>query len=146
MSLIPKNASIAARTAALLFVAALAGCAMGSRGDEYRLTLTGAQEVPPVSTSASGAGTLTVSGDGTVSGSFTTRGIAGTASHIHTGAPGQNGPVIIPLVKSGNDGWTVPAGARLTPEQFSRYKAGELYVNVHSKAHPGGEIRAQIRH
>lgn len=38
-----------------------------------------------------------------------------------------------------------PPGAKLSDEQYERYKAGDLYVNVHSKARPGGGIRAQIR-
>ena len=70
-------------------------------------------------------------------------GVEGTAAHIHQAARGQNGPVIIPLTKSG-DSYSVPAGAKLTDAQYAAYKAGNLYVNVHSGANKGGEIRAQI--
>jgi hypothetical protein len=107
------------------------------------IALSGSQEVPPVTTSASGKGTITVGSAKTVSGSVTTTGVEGTAAHIHQGAQGQNGPVIIPLVKSG-DKYAVPAGAKLTDDQYAAYKAGGLYVNVHSAANKGGEIRAQI--
>ena len=82
-------------------------------------------------TKATGSGTITVGADKIVSGKITTTGVDGTAAHIHDGAPGKNGPVIIPLTKSGND-WTVPAGAKLTDEQYKNFQAGNLYVNVHS--------------
>ena len=70
-------------------------------------------------------------------------GVDGTAAHIHDGAPGKNGPVIIPLTKSGND-WTVPAGAKLTDEQYKDFQAGNLYVNVHSAENKNGEIRGNL--
>ena len=60
-------------------------------------------------TSASGSGTITVADDGAVSGSVSTTGVAGTAAHIHEGAAGANGPVIVPLTKDG-DTYKVPAG------------------------------------
>jgi CHRD domain-containing protein len=106
--------------------------------------LTGAEEVPPVSTSASGSGSIRVAEDGSVSGSVTTTGVNGTMAHIHQGAPGQNGPVIVPLTKNG-DTYTVPAGAKLSSAQMDALKAGNLYVNVHSAEHKGGEIRAQLK-
>ena len=112
---------------------------------QYKVALSGAQEVPPVSSPASGTGTITVNDDGTVSGSLTTTGIASTAAHIHVGSAGKNGPVIVPLAKSGDNGYSVPASAKLTGEQMKSLKTGDLYVNVHSAAHPGGEIRAQLK-
>lgn len=108
--------------------------------------LSGTEEVPPVQTSASGGGTIKIADDRSVSGSISTSGIAGIAAHIHIGAAGKNGPVIVPLTK-GADGttWSVPAGAKLTVAQYDAYKAGDLYVNVHSAAHRGGEIRGQLK-
>lgn len=109
------------------------------------LKLTGDQEVPPVSASGSGTGNITVAPDGAVSGSVTTTGVAGTMAHIHMAPAGKNGPVIVPLVKSGDNTWTVAPGAKLTPEQLKAYQAGELYVNVHTDANKGGEVRAQLK-
>src|SRR5450830_716780 len=68
----------------------------------------------------------------------------GKMAHIHTGVAGANGPVIVGLTKNGDNGWTVPAGAKFSDEQYAAYLAGGLYVNVHSAAHPGGEIRGQL--
>ena len=105
--------------------------------------LTGAEEVPPVTTSASGSGSIRVAEDGSVSGSVTTTGVQGTMAHIHQGAKGANGPVIVPLTKSG-DTYSVPAGAKLNASQMSALKAGNLYVNVHTNANKGGEVRGQL--
>jgi hypothetical protein len=99
-----------------------------------------------VATSATGTGTITINADKSVTGTITTTGIEGTVAHIHLGAPGKAGPPIITLVK-GADGksWSVPAGSVLTDEQYASFKAGDLYVNVHSAEHKPGEIRAQLK-
>lgn len=123
----------------------VAGCATMSRGmNAHPVVLQGSQEVPPVTTAATGSGTITIMADGSVSGSVTTAGINATAAHIHEGARGTNGPVIVPMTKSGDNTWTFAAGAKLTEAQLAAHRAGNLYVNVHSAAHPGGELRAQI--
>ena len=126
-------------------VVLLTGCASEELPRGMRISLTGGQEVPPVSTSATGNGQITVLPDRSVSGTVTTSGIVGTAAHIHAAAPGTNGPVIIPLTKTSDSTWAVPAGAKLTESQYASFRAGSLYVNVHSAAHPDGEIRGQIR-
>lgn len=108
-----------------------------------RVKLTGAEEVPPVSSSGSGSGSFRVGPDGAVSGSVTTTGVPGTAAHIHQGAKGQNGPVIVPLAKNG-DTYTAPAAAKFTPAQLQAFKSGNTYVNVHSSQYKGGEVRGQL--
>lgn len=123
----------------------LAGCAVeGAARKDANVALTGAQEVPPVSTLARGTGTISIGIDKSVSGRVTTAAIVSIAAHIHVGAPSVNGPIIIPLTRTVDDFWSVPPGAKLTDEQYESYKAGNLYVNVHSAAHKGGEIRGQI--
>ncbi len=126
-------------------VLVLAGCAgMGPFGHDVNVALRGGEEVPAVATSASGSGTIRIAADKSVSGSITTAGLNGAAAHIHQGARGQNGPISIGLVKNGPNGWSVPAGATLTDAQYAAFKAGHLYVNVHTAAHKGGEIRGQL--
>ena len=132
----------------------LAGCeTMSSAWDSTKamfsgssVTLSGAEEVPPVTTSGSGSGTITVKDDKSVSGSVTIKGFTATAAHIHMGAPSCVCPVIIPLTKS-SDGntWSVSAGAKLTDAQYEAYKAGNLYVNVHSAANKSGEVRGRLK-
>jgi hypothetical protein len=65
-------------------------------------------------------------------------------AHIHEAAMGKNGPIIVPLTKTDDNTWSVPPGAKLTDAQYASYMAGNLYVNVHSEANPGGEIRGQL--
>jgi len=133
---------------------ALAGCeTMNSAWDSTKsvftgdnVKLSGAEQNPPVTTSESGSGTITVKDNKSVSGSIKTTGVTGTAAHIHMAPKGKNGPVAVGLTK-GSDGntWSVPAGAKLTDAQYNAYKAGNLYVNVHSAANKGGEIRGQLK-
>lgn len=133
------GARLAAVTVALAAFAVTA-----AQAAEVKVTLSGANEVPPVTTSASGSGTFTIGDDGAVSGSVTTMGVAGTAAHLHLAPAGKNGPVIVPLTKDG-DTYKAAPGAKLTAEQLASFKAGDVYVNVHSAANPGGEIRAQLK-
>ena len=111
---------------------------------DVKVRLTGANEVPPVTTSATGEGVIMIADDGAVSGSVATKGVQGTAAHIHVGAPGKNGPVAVPFTKDG-DTFKAPAGAKLNADQMKAFKAGELYFNVHSAANPDGEIRGQLK-
>jgi hypothetical protein len=112
---------------------------------DVKVNLTGAEETPPVTTSASGTGVIKIAADKSVSGTVKTAGIEGTVAHIHVGAPGQSGPPIITLAKGADGVWSVPAGSKLTDEQYASFKAGNLYVNVHSAEHKPGEIRAQLK-
>lgn len=142
------------KLAALAVIAtiALAGCAQmrstlpdwmpGS--DAVKVSLSGAEEVPLVKTPASGSGSFRLAVDGSLSGSVTTKDVAGTMAHIHLGAKGRNGPVIVPLAKHG-DTYSVPEGRKLSDAQIKAFKEGGLYVNVHSAAHKAGEVRAQIQ-
>jgi len=129
--------------AAAIFPMGLYGIGV-ALGADVKVMLSGANEVPPVKTSASGDGAISIADDGTVSGSVTTKGVQGTAAHIHMGAAGNNGPVIVPFTKEG-DTYKAPAGAKLNADQLKAFKSGDLYVNVHSAANPNGEIRGQLK-
>ena len=113
--------------------------------DEIAVTLSGNQEIPPVTTSATGTGTLTVGSNKSISGKVTVSGMAVTVAHIHEAAAGANGAIIIPLTKVSDNVWVVPAGANLTDAHYEAYRAGRLYFNIHSEAHKTGEIRGQIK-
>jgi hypothetical protein len=143
-----KSLAAALATAALTLVA---GCAeMQSKMPDWmpgsgaiNVTLSGAEEVPPAKTEGSGSGSFRVAEDRTITGSVTTKGVAGTMAHIHQAAKGKNGPVIVPLTKNG-DTYSVPEGRKLTESQVKALKEGNLYVNVHSNKYKGGEVRAQL--
>ena len=86
-----------------------------------------------------------------------------TVAHLHCGFAGQNGPVIVFLAGPNDRGWdvdgkwisnatvtdanvvltTTPCGATLATIAEAA-KAGRVYVNVHSLAHPGGVTRGQL--
>jgi len=119
-------------------------------------TLGGDKEVPPVTTTASGTTDISArptkcpgaQTSGTncngIHGNVWTTGIAATAVHVHQAAKDQNGPVIITLVKLKEGEWAIPQGTTLSDDQYQAYYNGLLYVNVHSDANKGGEIRAQL--
>jgi hypothetical protein len=126
------------------FAIVLACTSAAALAESMNVKLSGDQEVPAVKGSGSGSGSITINDDGSVSGSVTASGFTPTAAHIHEGKAGANGKVIVPFTKEG-DKFSAPAGAKLTPEQLKAFKEGDLYVNIHSAAHPGGEVRAQLK-
>lgn len=137
-----RHLLLIAAGALTVFLAADSGPASAQ---EVKVTLSGGQEIPPVTTAASGTGTFVVGEDRSVSGSVTISGMVVTVAHVHEAAAGSNGPIIIPLTKTSDTVWVVPPGAKLTDAQYASYKAGNLYYNFHSEAYRSGEIRGQIR-
>jgi cysteine-rich repeat protein len=111
-------------------------------GTEYTATLDGSQENPAVPTAATGTATLVLNPDQSVTYELTATGLSGTMAHIHVGAPGVNGDIIVTLA-GGPTTWA-GTSAPLSIEQVALLKAGRLYLNVHTVANPGGEIRGQI--
>jgi len=122
----------------------------------FDFNLSGAEEVPPVATSAIGFASLEFDTtsmtfdldlfiEGIVLGDI-------TGAHIHRGPFGQNGPIVVDLLDLGDflDGGgnvsflsllDVPLGSAFTPMQL---RGEQLYVNVHTRLNPSGEIRGQI--
>jgi hypothetical protein len=113
-------------------------------GQSMSIPLSGGAEVPPVATSATGTVSIKVMPDRSVSGSVKISGFVPTVAHIHEAAAGKNGPPIVTLTQTAGNGFAVPAGTKLTEGQYESYKAGNLYVNVHSDRYPNGEVRAQL--
>jgi hypothetical protein len=132
----------------LIMLGALASCG-GSDGDArlaFVAALTGAQEVPPNSSTATGSGTAKFDPASRIlTADVTTTGIVGTAAHIHSGAVGISGPIVFPLTQTapGSGVWSTTVTA-LTDAQVDLLKSGGYYFNVHSAALPNGEIRGQI--
>lgn len=118
------------------------------QGQSFSATLEGANEVPAVTTSASGSVTVTLRGDSIhVQGEFSGLSSEYVASHIHKGGEGENGSPIIPLEPTlGSDklsgSWD--ASYPLDESGLSALKADSLYINVHSTEHKSGEIRGQL--
>ncbi|MGE6419866.1 CHRD domain-containing protein [Alteromonas macleodii] len=111
----------------------------------YGIIANGLQEVPAVTTTASGAGAFTLNtSTGALSGSVTITGMTANMAHIHEGEMGVNGDVLIGLTAGASGMLSVPANTTLTAEQMNVMADGGLYTNFHSDAFPSGEIRGQI--
>ena len=146
-----------------VLVAALALMACEGNGDDderFRATLNGASEVPANNSAASGTARFTVDG-AQLDYTLDVQNLTGaTAAHIHTGAPGVNGPPIVFLFQQAAPGATVSAGSLAAgsvdasdmiatagvsyDSMLSLIRRGNAYVNVHTTARPAGEIRGQI--
>ena len=107
--------------------------------------LKGASEVPPIDSKGTGSVTATfdtaskkLSWKGTVSG------LSGpaTAAHFHAGEAGKNGGVAVPI--TGADKGAFEGSATLTDAQAEELMGGKWYVNVHTAANKGGEVRGQV--
>jgi CHRD domain-containing protein len=126
----------------------------------YAAQLRGANENPANSSTAFGSSLVTLDpNNSTIAFEVSTSGIAApSASHIHRGAAGTNGPVIINFATgpTGFQAGRVTGGGAISALQSSSFLASDLtglssastangfYVNVHSTAFPGGEIRGQL--
>jgi len=111
--------------------------------------LTGDQEVPAVTTNAIGVASFVFNANrDTLCIHASVNGLSGaiTLAHIHDGLPGVSGPVILDLVPyiSGNSINAVITGSALTTDFISNMLSGNYYINVHTAANSGGEIRGQI--
>jgi Cu/Zn superoxide dismutase len=111
--------------------------------------LSGAEEVPPVSTDATATVQLTLDRQtGTVIGSWRVTGLSAelTAAHIHQGGLGVNGPIVVPFTNLPASGGSFTTTGSVTPAVIDSIVAnpGGFYVNVHSATRPNGEIRGQL--
>ena len=111
--------------------------------------LDGTQQVPMVTTAA--RGTITGTFDKTSNifkYSVTYSGLTPLGAHFHTGAPGASGPIAIELPKNNaaKDGYVSPIEGAfiLSPANATALTSNNFYVNLHTAAYTGGEIRANI--
>jgi hypothetical protein len=115
----------------------------------FKVPLTGAQDVPPVDTPATGTAEVTYDpATRVVTWTITYSGLssAATMAHFHgPAAEGKNAPPTIWLSTQGKPPENpITGSATLTPDQAKQFSAGDWYVNVHSQSHPAGEIRGQV--
>ena len=117
--------------------------------ESFKVALSGAQQVPAVETPGKGTADLTYDpATRMLTWSISYEGLSAPATMAHFHGPaaaGKNGPVTLWLSKQGSPPASPIKGeATLTPEQAAQFTAGEWYVNVHTRSHPGGEIRGQV--
>jgi hypothetical protein len=152
-----SKATIAALGASLV----LTGLAQAK--DTFIAKMTGDQEVPPVTTDTTGRFEIQFNKNA-MAAEFTLRlsdGVRVTQAHLHCGQAGANGPVVVFLAGFHGQGWDVDgkwvSNATVTDENIvdttcgatlaallEFIRAGNVYVNAHSRANPGGEVRGQL--
>jgi len=119
-----------------------------ARADQinFKADLSGASEVPPVTSAGKGAATASLdTAAKTLNWTVTYSGLSGpaTAGHIHgPAAPGANAGVLVPF--TGALVSPIKGSATLTDAQTSDLQAGRTYVNLHTADNKGGEIRGQL--
>jgi hypothetical protein len=138
--------SLVAGSLATLFICGIA------RADQvnFKADLSGATEVPPVTTAGKGSATASLNtATKMLTWSVDYSGMSGpvTAGHIHgPAAPGANAGVLVPL--AGNPASLanpIKGSATLTDAQISDLEAGRAYINLHTDANKGGELRGQLQ-
>jgi hypothetical protein len=111
----------------------------------FAAKLSGGQETPPNDSKGKGQVSATLDTESmTFSYKGDYSGLTGpaTAAHFHVGGPGESGPPVVPLTSPASP---VSGTATLTAAQVGDLKAGKWYFNVHTAAHPGGELRGQLK-
>ena len=144
-------------------VVALVFTAPATAGGKFKATLSGANEVPPVVTDTAGRAKIHINKDQT-EGEFTLTvndGFRVTQAHFHCAPVGVNGPIVVFLAGLHAAGLNVDgkwiSNATFTDTSIvntacgatvaalaASMRIGNVYVNVHTVAHPGGEVRGQV--
>jgi len=133
---------------ALMGVALWAGPTLAAP-ESFQVQLTGAQQAPAVTTDGMGTADLTFNpSTRMLSWTITYSMLSGPVlmAHMHgPAAEGKNAKVALWLTKRGSPVHNPIKGkAKLTAAQAKQFEAGRWYINIHTKAHPGGEIRGQV--
>jgi hypothetical protein len=152
---------ITASLLSLMFIAMVNSNLIYAQNEVFKAKLKGENEVPAVTTSATGNGKFRVKGD-IITSNINITGITNvTGAHIHAGLIGQNGEPVVDLLKTGKqiktDGGVIIKG-KIAASNLQGPMAGKtlqnlttamsnktVYVDIHTSDHPNGEIRAQIK-
>lgn len=112
----------------------------------FKAAMDGASEVPPTASTGTGAATVTLdTATRKLTWDVTYSGLTGPAmaAHIHGPAdPGKNAGVVVPLTGSLKS--PIKGSKVLTSAQVADLEAGKYYVNIHTAANKGGEVRGQL--
>ncbi|HKR65545.1 MAG TPA: CHRD domain-containing protein [Thermoanaerobaculia bacterium] len=145
------------RNAFLLLVLALCTFTASAQSSTFNVTLLGSNEVPPADPDGTGTATVVIIGT-SVNYTITVNNVTAPpiAQHIHQGAAGVNGPIVINLVPFVGSSWvcapgpsspcTLTGGTTTTPALANAIIANPagFYLNVHTTDFPGGAIRGQL--
>lgn len=148
---------------------AVAATASSGTKHIFEATLSGRNEVPPIVSNTTGHLKVTIpNGEGSLDYILTVNnGRQITAAHLHCGAEGQNGSVVVDLYKNKTSSYSANSNGVLSQGVINRssivttsqncpqridtvehlvqsMRDGNIYVNVHTTAHPDGEIRGQL--
>jgi CHRD domain len=133
-----------------IYAALLLGAAIAFAGpafaDKYKATLDAKSEVPPNASTATGTADIDYDpATKKLSWKVTYSGLSGpaTAAHFHGPAEaGKNAGVAVAIPNATSS--PVEGSATLTDAQAADLTSGKYYVNIHTAANPGGEIRGQV--
>jgi hypothetical protein len=124
------------------------GQVITASGAGFAVKLDGSQETPPVTTNASGTASVVLNPDATVTFDETVTGLTPTAAHFHNGAPGVAAGVVKNTTLTNNTAsgtWSSSDATQpFTDALLRELIKGRLYLNAHTSANPGGEIRGQV--
>ena len=116
----------------------------------FTISLNGSQETPPNGSGAAGGGIAMFDSSTdmiSIQAFFAGLSAPATASHIHDGAPGVPGPVIVsftPFTPAATAGSIIGFGQSFPVADVPDLLAGNTYFNIHDAIFPGGEIRGQL--
>lgn len=136
-------ARLAPRLARLIAAAVLPIAATAAQVTYYSATLDAAQEVPPTASTARGWGIVRLDSASNAVRVVVRRDPINdiVAAHLHLGAPGVNGAILVNLSNTGAE-WS--GTGTLSASDAAALRNGETYLSVHSNRYPGGDIRGQV--
>src|SRR5262245_45020354 len=140
------------QTLRLAFVALSLACttllppAARAANDTFVATLVGNEETPPNASTSTGHATFTLNADDTLTYTVNSTGFVTSyrVAHVHTGGLGVAGPILFPINCTSDGTSCAGTSPPLSADDLANLRAGQLYVNQHTAAYPGGEIRGQL--